>query len=321
MKPAILLLKLIGLACAASLSTLAQAAWPEDKPIRLVVPFTAGGTADALGRSLAQQLAKELGQTIIVENKPGAGSMLGTREVAGARPDGYTLLLGTTANVFNKYFYKKPLYDLQRDLTPISQLVEIPNFLAVNPKLPIETLAELIRYARAHPDQLSCAHSGIGASPFVACELFKKMAQVRIVSVPYQGGTQAISDVIGGTASLVFQSEALSYIRAGQLRPIGVTTASRSPFLKDTPAIAAPLPGYEVSAWYGLLGPAALPSEISARLAQAVMQILRSPEMQERLALVGGVAVGSEPAAFKKKLDADLAFYDQAIPALGVNAD
>lgn len=247
--------------------------------------------------------------------------MLGTREVAGARPDGYTLLLGTTANVFNKYFYKKPLYDLQRDLTPISQLVEIPNFLAVNPKLPIETLAELIRYARAHPDQLSCAHSGIGASPFVACELFKKMAQVRIVSVPYQGGTQAISDVIGGTASLVFQSEALSYIRAGQLRPIGVTTASRSPFLKDTPAIAEQLPGYEVSAWYGLLGPAALPSEISARLAQAVMQILRSPEMQERLALVGGVAVGSEPAAFKKKLDADLAFYDQAIPALGVNAD
>ena len=128
MKPAILLLKLIGLACAASLSTLAQAAWPEDRPIRLVVPFTAGGTADALGRSLAQQLAKELGQTIIVENKPGAGSMLGTREVAGAKPDGYTLLLGTTANVFNKYFYKKPLYDLQRDLTPISQLVEIPNF-------------------------------------------------------------------------------------------------------------------------------------------------------------------------------------------------
>ena len=117
-------------------STLAQAAWPEDRPIRLVVPFTAGGTADALGRSLAQQLAKELGQTIIVENKPGAGSMLGTREVAGAKPDGYTLLLGTTANVFNKYFYKKPLYDLQRDLTPISQLVEIPNFSRSIPSCP-----------------------------------------------------------------------------------------------------------------------------------------------------------------------------------------
>ena len=146
------------------------------------------------------------------------------------------------------------------------------------------------------------------------------MAQVRIVSVPYQGGTQAISDVIGGTASLVFQSEALSYIRAGQLRPIGVTTASRSPFLKDTPAIAEQLPGYEVSAWYGLLGPAALPSEISARLAQAVMQILRSPEMQERLALVGAWrSAASLPRS--KKLDADLAFYDQAIPALGVNAD
>ena len=127
MKPAILLLKLIGLACAASLSTLAQAAWPEDRPIRLVVPSPPAAPPTHC-RSLAQQLAKELGQTIIVENKPGAGSMLGTREVAGAKPDGYTLLLGTTANVFNKYFYKKPLYDLQRDLTPISQLVEIPNF-------------------------------------------------------------------------------------------------------------------------------------------------------------------------------------------------
>ena len=222
MKAAILLLKLIGLACAASLDGGAGRV-AGGQPIRLVVPFTAGGTADALGRSLARQLAKELGRPSSSRTSPAPAACWAPAR-SRRRPDGYTLLLGTTANVFNKYFYKKPLYDLQRDLTPISQLVEIPNFLAVNPKLPIETLAELIRYARAHPDQLSCAHSGIGASPFVACELFKKMAQVRIVSVPYQGGTQAISDVIGGTASLVFQSEALSYIRAGQLRPIGVTT-------------------------------------------------------------------------------------------------
>lgn len=299
----------------------AQAAWPDDQPIHLIVPFTAGGTADTLARSLAQQLSIRLHQNVIVENKAGAGSMLGTRSVAIAKPDGYTLLLGTTANVLNKYFYKNPLYDLQKDLQPINQMVEIPNFLAVNKNLPIHSIPELIAYAKAHPNKLSCAHSGVGASPFVSCEVFKNMADVKIVSVSYKGGTQAIADTIGGMTSLVFQSEALSYIRSNQLRPLGVTTASRSSYLKNVPAIGEVVKGYEVSAWYGLLGPAQLPPEITQKLSSEVTDIMKTPEMRERVALIGAEVVGSTPEAFRKKLDADIAYYDKVIPTLGLSAE
>lgn len=308
-------------ACAVLGAGPAVAAWPDDKPIRIVVPFAAGGTTDVLARLVGQHLSARLKQTVVVDNKPGAGSMLGSAEVARANGDGYTLLMGSTANALNHFFYRKPAYDIRSDLLPISQLTSNPNFLAVHKGLPVENIAALVKLAKDKPGTLSCAHSGIGSSPFVSCELFKAMTRVEITSVAYRGGAPAIQDVIAGTASMFFQSEGLPYIQSGQVKPLGVTTPKRAPQLPHVPAIGEAIPGYELTAWFGLFGPKDLPAPIAERMANEVRVILALPEVQARIDAIGAQAVGSNPKAFKAFIEGQLLTFAKLIPKMNVSLD
>lgn len=284
----------------------AHAAWPGDKPIRMIVPYTAGGASDTLGRMIAARLTESLKQTVVVENKPGAGSMLGSQYVARAEPDGYTFLLGSISNVLNNFFYKEPLYDLRKDLAPVAQVTSVPNYLAVGNKVPAHTLAELIELARRKPESLSCSTSGVGSSPYLSCELFKVLSGAQIINVPFKGGTQAIQSVIGGQSTMFFANEALPYISAGQVRVLGVTTPKRSSYLPDVPAIGEALPGYDVTAWYGVWAPAGTPKPVLERVSADINAMLQTDGVRKTLTALGAEAAGSTPEAFGKYVEAEM---------------
>lgn len=303
-----------------SWSFAAHAAWP-DRTITLVVPFPPGGNTDVLGRIVAAKLTATLGAHVIVQNRPGAGSMLGTQYVAHAKPDGYTILMGSIANVLNEYFYKKPLYDIRKDLIPVSQVVNVPNYFAVNPALKIHSLAELISYAKANPGKASCATSGVGTSPYLSCELFKRMAGVPMTTVPYQGGIPAIEDTIGGRESVAIVNEALPYIKNHQLTGIAVTSAKRSPLAPDLPAVAESVPGYSVTSWYGVFVPAGTPPAVVSKLAGAIEAAMRSPDVQKQLVPLGAIPVGSTPGQFGQLVDSELAKWGKVAKQLNLHLD
>lgn len=282
------------------------AAWPADKPIRMIVPYGAGGASDTLGRIVAARLSIALKQTVVVENKPGAGSMLGSQFVARAEPDGYVLLLGSISNVLNNFFYKEPLYDIRADLAPVARLVSVPNYLAVNPKLPVQSVAELIKMARAKPESISCATSGIGSSPYLSCELFKILSGTQIINVPFKSGAEAIQSVIGGQASVLFANEALPFITSKQLHALGVTTPQRSSYVPDVPAIAETLPGYDVTAWYGVWAPPKTPPAIIDRISLEINALLKSPEVLQTLTTLGAEPAGTDAAQFKQYVGEEL---------------
>lgn len=302
-------------------SSWAHAAWPDDKPIRIIVPFPPGGTTDIVARVIGQQLSTRLKQTVIIENKPGAGSMLGTQDVVRSAPDGYTLLMGTTANVLNHFFYKNPLYNMRTDLMPISQVISIPNFLAVNLDLPVNSIPELVKYAKDRPGMLNCAHSGVGTSPFMSCELFKSLTGTDIVSVAYKGGAPAMLDVIAGHAQFFILSEGLPNIKNGKVRPLGVSTPKRSSFLPNTPAIGEVVVGFDVTGWYGFFGPAQLSPAIASRVSKEVKDILATPEMKARLEQIGAESVGSTPQEFRTFIEAQLLYYSKIIPKMNTALD
>jgi len=276
----------------------ARADWPADKPIRMIVPYTAGGASDTLGRLVAARLTASLGQTVVVENKPGAGSMLGSQFVARADPDGYTFLLGSISNVLNNFFYKQPLYDLRKDLAPVAQVVSIPNYLAVGKSVTAGSVAELVALAKEKPESLSCATSGIGSSPYLSCELFKVLSGAQLINVPFKGGTEAIGSVIGGQATMFFANEALPYIAAGQVRPLGVTTRARSSYLPDVPAIGETLPGYDVTAWYGIWAPADTPAAILDKVGGEIGAMMQDPGVLKTLQSLGAEPAASTPQEF-----------------------
>jgi len=298
----------------------ALAAWPE-KLITLVVPFPPGGNTDTLARLVAQHLSSSLGQPVIVDNKPGAGSMIGSQAVARAKPDGYTLLVGSIANVLNHYFYKKPLYDITKDLVPVSQLVAVPNYLAVNNSVGVKSVAEIIAMAKANPDKVSCASSGVGTSPYLSCEMFKRMAGVNMLVVPYKGGMAAMQDVMGGQATMVIANEALPYINDKRLTGVAVTTIKRSPLASDLPAISETLPGFDVTSWYGVFAPAGTPAPIVEKLGAEIATLLMNPEVQKRLKALGATPVGSSPKEFGAYVDAELARWGAAIKPMNISLD
>jgi tripartite-type tricarboxylate transporter receptor subunit TctC len=283
-----------------------HAAWPADKPIRMIVPYTAGGASDTLGRLVAAQLTTSLGQTVVVENRPGAGSMLGSQLVARAQPDGYTFLLGSISNVLNNYFYKEPLYNIRTDLAPVAQVVSVPNYLAVGNAVPANSVEELIALAKRKPETLSCATSGIGSSPYLSCELFKVLSGGRIINVPFKGGAQAIQAVMGGQATMFFANEALPYIAAGQVRALGVTTPKRSSYLPNVPSIAESLPGYDVTAWYGVWAPAGTPAPILEKVSAEIRAMLKNPQVLKTLDSLGAEPAGSTPEAFRRYVTSEL---------------
>jgi tripartite-type tricarboxylate transporter receptor subunit TctC len=280
------------------------------RPIRVIVPFTAGGGTDIVARTIMPKVGEVLGGTIVIENRGGAGGVIGTGVVASAEPDGYTLGLVSAGHAVNPSLYKNLPYNSISSFQPISLLCTGPGVLVVNPALPVHTVKELIGYAKAQTEPLAFASAGVGTPPHLAGELFLAMAGLKMTHVPYRGNDQAMLDVVSNRVPISFPTtpSALPFIRAGKLRALAVTSAVRSSALPDIPTIAeAGLPGYDASSWYGLLAPAHTPPAIIASLHAAVAKATRTPELRQRLQREGLEPVASTPGDFAKTLQTDIA--------------
>ncbi|MEX1165906.1 MAG: tripartite tricarboxylate transporter substrate binding protein, partial [Hydrogenophaga sp.] len=300
---------------AMSNGALAQADWPS-KPVRIVVPFAAGGTTDILARVLAPELSKALGQPFIIENKGGAGGNIGAEAVARSPGDGYTILMGTVGtHGINKSLYSKLPYDPQKDFAPITLVAGVPNVMVMNAKraqsLGIHTVPDFVRYAKANPGKLNMASSGNGTSIHLAGELFKARNGVFITHIPYRGSAPAIADLLGGATDVMFDNlpSAMPHIQQGGLKAFAVTSAVRSASLPDLPTIAeaAALPGFEASSWFGLLAPAGTPSAVVSRLQEETAKALNLPAVKERLLALGAIPSGNTPAEFTQQIAAEIA--------------
>jgi tripartite-type tricarboxylate transporter receptor subunit TctC len=268
-----------------------------DRIVRIVVPFAPGGGTDVIARTLAQEMAKDLGATVIVENKPGAGTIIGTQAVATSEPDGYTLLMGTFANAVNPTLNAKLPYDPHKDFAPVALIARSFNIVVVNPKSPIKSIADLIVAAKADPDKLSYGTFGTGTSAHLAGELFKNMAKVNLTTVPYKGAAPGITDLVGGQIQVMFTTvaSAASLIAGGQLRALAVTSAERSPAFPQLPTVAeAGVPGYSAESWYGLFAPARTPADVIDRLNKSAALAVQS-EAFKRLAVNEGLVMIAGP--------------------------
>lgn len=278
-------------------ATPALAEFPEG-PVTLIIPFAAGGSTDVVGRIVAERMATDLGQQVVVQNVGGAGGSLGAGQVAQAAPDGYTILMGTVAtHALNPLILKQKPYDPVADFAPVSLLVVVPNVLAVNPELPVSTVQELIDLAKKDPGVLSYASSGNGTPLHLSGELFKSLAGVDIVHIPYKGSGPALTDVLGNQVPIIFDNlpSASAHFKAGTLRPLGVTTKDRAASFPDVPAIAETLPGYETYTWNALFAPAGTPPEAIARLNAAALVAMADPEVAAKMAEFSASIVASSP--------------------------
>lgn len=312
----------IALALVSSVAVHCQA-YPS-KPIRIVVPSSAGGGADATARLLAQKLSDLLGQQVFVDNRPGAGNIIGTEAVAKALPDGYTLLLAINNHAINASLYQKLPYDPLKDFAPISLIVKSPHILVVHPSLPVKSVQDLIRLARSKPGQINYSSAGNGTAAHFAAELFKLNAKIQITHIPYKSLSAAVIDVIAGAVQVMFPSTltASGQIRAGKLRALAVTTAKRSQAMPELPTLQeSGVPGYEFSSWFGLLAPAATPPAVVTQLSQRIAQIVRAKEVQTRLTDDGSDPVGSTPGEFGDFLRAEVETYAKLIKEIGLKID
>jgi tripartite-type tricarboxylate transporter receptor subunit TctC len=295
------------------------------KPMRLVVPFPAGGTTDILARAVAQKLSKAWGQQVIVDNRPGAGGNIGSDLVAKATPDGYTLLMGTVGtHAINPSLYKNMPYDHVKDFAPVILVAGVPNVLVVNPSLPVHSVPELIAYAKANPGKLNFASSGNGTSIHLSGELFKAMTGVEMTHVPYKGSAPALTDLIGGQVQLMFDNlpSSLPFIKAGKLRALAVTSGARAAALPDLPTLAeSGLPGFEASSWFGVLAPAGTPRDIVVKLNGAIAGWLASPEAKEKLLAQGAIAAGGTPEDFARHIGAETSKWAKVVKASGAHID
>jgi tripartite-type tricarboxylate transporter receptor subunit TctC len=287
--------------------------------VRIVVPNSAGGTADTIARVLAQGLTERLGKQVVVDNRPGAGTIIGIDLVAKAPPDGYTLLMSPTTLAINPASYKKLPYDAVRDFAPITQIAMVPSVLVVHPSVPARSVKDLIALARARPGELLYASPGHGTIPHLTMELFTSMARVRMLHVPYKGAGPARIDLLAGR---VGASTVIAFVPDGKLRPLGVTSARRSAALPDIPTIAETgLPGFEMVQWYGLLAPAGTPRDIVAKLHNEAIAVLRTPDMKEHLARNGGEPVASSPDQFAAFLKGETAKMARLVKAAGIEPE
>ena len=312
----------------AALAAVAPLAWGQaypTKPIKLVAPSTPGDAPDVIARLVADKLSLALGQTVVVENKPGAGGVVGSDAVAKAAPDGYTLIMGNAgSHGINAAVYAKLPYDIQRDFAPVSQVAIAPNVMVINPSVPANTVAEFIAYAKSQPGKLSYASGGNGSSAHMSMELFKSMAGLDIQHIPYKGSSPALADVAGGqvVGFIGNMPPTVPLIKAGKLRALAVTTKTRSALMPELPTIAeAGLPGFETVAWFGVFAPAGTPPEIVNRLSTEIGKIARSPEMREKLVAMGAEPVGGTPAEFKAVIDQDIAKWKPLAQKVGIKVD
>ena len=325
------------IAAAALLPTLlpsiarAQGAWP-NKPVRIVVPFAAGGTTDILARALAPELQRAFGQPFVVDNKPGAGGNTGAAEVAKAGGDGYTLLMGTVGtHAINPSLYPKMPYDHVKDFVPVTLVAGVPNVLVLNPasaqKYNVNSVTDFIKALKANPGRLNMASSGNGTSIHLAGELFKSMTGTFMLHLPYRGSGPALIDLMAGNVDLMFDNlpSALPHIKSGRLKALAVTSAARSGALPETPTVeevgGPMLKGYDASSWFGLLAPAGTPADVVSRVQQETAKALATPAMKERLLAQGAIPSGMTPAEFVRFIDAETRKWARVVKASGAKID
>jgi tripartite-type tricarboxylate transporter receptor subunit TctC len=314
------------LACAVALAAcgavaMAQGAYPS-KPIKLVVPYPPGGIGDTMGRELATQLGGRLGQTVIVENKPGASQMIGADAVAKAPGDGYTLFLGSISSlVLNTYAQKSISYDPVKDFAPVSMFFTSPMYLVVNPALPVKSVQEFIAYGKANPGKITFGSIGTGSSLHLAGELFKSMAGVDMLHIPYKGSVPAVTDLISGQITAMFDAgtSSLPQVRGGKLRVLAATSAQRASGTPDIPTIAeSGVPGYDASLWFAIVAPAATPRPIIQRLSTEINEIVKQPALRERYKASGVELSGSTPDELAAKIQTDLVRWTDVQKKAGV---
>jgi len=296
-----------------------------DKPVRFVIGFTPGGPSDILARALGQKLAERWGQQVVIENRPGAGGNLAAEAVAKSAPDGYTWLLGNNSILAtNQSLYRKLPYDPVRDFAPVALVAVQPNILVVHPEVPAKTVADLILLAKQSPGKLNYASSGAGAAAHLAGELFKTMAGVDIVHVPYKGAQPALTDLIAGQVQLMFATSAsvIPYVKAGRLRALAVTTAQRSPSVPELPTVSeAGLAGFEATTWHGVVVPAATPAPLVQKLNQDINSVLREKDLSERLAGLGAEVLTGTPRDFADYIAREIPKWAKVVKDSGAKAD
>jgi tripartite-type tricarboxylate transporter receptor subunit TctC len=299
------------------------AAYPE-KPITLIVPWAAGGSTDILARAIAEQLTKSMGQPVIVDNRVGASGNIGSNYVAKAKPDGYTLLIGSmSTHAMNPTLMPNMPFKGADDFTPIALVANVINTMVVNPSVPAKNLREFIAYAKAHPGKLAYASAGAGSTNHLSAEMFNKAAGIEMLHVPYKGGAPAVLDTVGNQTQVLFSAgtQTLPHVKAGKLRLLAVTEPKRSALLPDTPTVAETLPGYEISVWYAAFGPAGMPAELTAKLNTEINKALAVPEVRERMDSIGVELIKSTPEQLATALRKDTARYDKVIKDLNIKLD
>jgi tripartite-type tricarboxylate transporter receptor subunit TctC len=293
------------------------------RPVRWIVPYTPGGGTDITARIMAQWLSERLGQQFFIENKPGAGNNIGTEAAIHSPPDGYTLLLVNPANAINTSLYPKLSFNFIQDTAPVAGIMRVPNVMEVNPSVPAKTVVEFIAYAKANPGKINWATSGNGTSVHLSGELFKMMTGVELTNIPYKGSAPALTDLIAGTVQLIFDNmpPSLPHIRAGKLRALAVTTATRSDALPEVPTVAETVPGYEASAFFGMSAPKGTPPEIIDKLNKEINAGLADPKVKARLAELGGILIQGSPADFGKLVAAETDKWAKVIKEGGVSLE
>jgi tripartite-type tricarboxylate transporter receptor subunit TctC len=301
-----------------------DAAWAPERPVRLLVGFAAGGSSDVTARLVAQALSDRLGQPVLVENRPGAAGNISAEAAARAAPDGHTLLFGVSSTLAaNRALYRSLPFDTLQDFAPVSQVAFIPNLIVVHPGLPVRSIPELIAYAKAHPGQVFYGSAGAGTSLHLAAASFAARAGITLVHVPYRGGAPAATDLIAGKIQMIASPmvEVIGAVRAGELRPLAVTTARRSPLLPEVPALAETLPGFEIPLWNGILAPAGTPPAAVARLSAETNAALRSEALRARLAEQGSEPAPSTPEQFAAFIRAEIPRWAEIVRLSGATAD
>ena len=310
-----------GLAIAASSATQAQT-YPT-RPVRIIVPTTAGATTDIIARLIAQAIGERLGQQFIIENRPGGGNTLGTEAVVRSAPDGYTLLLINAVNAINVTLFPKLNYDFSADIVPVAGIIRVPLVMQVYPGFPAKTVPEFLAYAKANPGEINMGSAGTGSTPHVAGELFKMMAGVDLLHVPYRGGAAAMTDLMSGQVQVMFEPVAgpLEHLRSGRLRALAVTTTARSPALPDVPTVAEFVPGYEASSWYGLGVPKGTPAEIVDTLNRTVNAALADPKLRARFADLGATVLSGTPADFARLVADETEKWGRVVKSSGAKVE
>ena len=316
-------LALAALALLAAPTADSQDVFPS-RPIRFIVPNPPGGGNDLLAREIGQELQKRLGQPVVIDNRPGAGGNIGADAVAKSPPDGYTILMAANTFVMNPHLVKQIPFDVQKDFTPITLAATIPIALVVNPDVPAKTVKELIAYAKANPGKLNYASPGSGAPQHLSAELFKTMAQVDMVHVPFKGAGQMVPELLAGRVEVLFGAinSLLPHMKAGKLRGLAVAGAKRTPVAPELPTVMeAGLPGYEVDIWFGILAPAGLPPDVARKLNAEILAVLSSPEFAQRMAVHGMEMVGTTPGEFRDIIGRDLVRWGKVVKDAGIKPE